>query len=98
MTSTTNYQRRKDLGEVASMLFGTITVSHDEARRLHEFFDEKAQQYLLGDGYAILFRELLAVDPSSYHQKGSIHDILSTTNPGVGMEMTIRVSQGKTES
>ncbi len=98
MTSTTNYQKKGNIGEIASLLFGSITVSRDEARKLHTFFEQAAPTYVMGNEYAPIPREQLPVDPSPYYQRGDVYDIFSVAAPGVGMEMTIRVKQGKAEA
>ncbi len=98
MTSTTSYQRRNDIGEVASMLFGTIAVSPAEADKMHAFFQEAVPRYLMAENYACIFREQLAVVPSNYHSNGAMYDVFDTSSPGTSMEIAVRVQQGKAES
>ncbi|MEK6921501.1 MAG: hypothetical protein AABX82_06450 [Nanoarchaeota archaeon] len=98
MTSTTDYKRRSDLGEIASVLFGTISLSPTQAEKMHTFFQEAVPQYVMDKEYACIFREQLAVDPSEYYSNGAVYDVLDLSSPGTAMEMTVRVQQGKAES
>ncbi|MBI5003203.1 hypothetical protein HZC31_07500 [Candidatus Woesearchaeota archaeon] len=97
MTSTTNYQKRKDLGEVTSMLFGILKVTPAEATKVHSFFADSAPQYVVGDGYTCLYREPLVVEPSHYYRSERIYDVFSTSVAGESMEMIISVTQRKAE-
>ena len=98
MTSTTSYQRRNDLGEVASMLFGILEVTLAEAAKVHKFFTDSAPQYIVGERYTCVYREPLVVEPSQYYRNEAIYDVLSTSVAGEAMEMIICVTQKKAES
>ena len=99
MTSTTDYRKRSDLGEIAAVLFGTITLSPAQADKMHTFFQEAAPQYLMNDDkYTCIFREQLAVDPSDYYSNGAVYDVFDTSSPGTSMEVAVRVQQGKAEA
>ncbi len=98
MTATTEYKKRSDLGEIASVLFGTIALSPTEADKMHTFFQEAVPRYLMDEKYACIFREQLAVDPSDYYSNGAIYDVCDISSPGRAMEMTVRIQQGKAES
>jgi len=98
VTSTTDYKKKSDLGEVTAILFGTITLSPVQADKMHTFFQEATPRYLMEEKYACILREQLAVDPSEYYSNGAIYDLFDTSSPGVSMEMAVRVQQGKAES
>ena len=98
MTSTTDYKRRSDLGEITAVIFGTITLSPAQADKMHAFFQEAAPRYLMAENYACIFREQLAVVPSEYYSNGAMYDVFDTSSPGVSMEIAVRVQQGKAES
>ena len=99
MTSTTDYKRRSDLGEITAVIFGTITLSPAQADKMHAFFQEVVPRYVMVDEkYTCMFREQLAVDPSNYYSNGAMYDVFDTSSPGTSMEIAVRVQQGKAEA